>query len=73
LKIARRNDRRVTVYQERSAMGLSPRYKELLAMGRWAKIVRFESALTVQTAGRRESWKEEPKPGQRSVFDLAPH
>ncbi len=74
VEIARRNDRVLTVHQERRCDGDFRTMQELLAKGTLGKIVRFESAFDrCRPQVRTDSWKEEPKPGSGVFFDLAPH
>src|SRR5882724_3207239 len=72
--VARRNNRVLTVYQDRRCDGDFRTVKELLAKGLLGKIVRFESAFDrCRPQVRTGSWKEKPEPGSGMYFDLAPH
>jgi predicted dehydrogenase len=74
VELARRNDRVLTVYQERRCDGDFRTVQELLARGTLGKIVRFESAFDrCRPQVRTDSWKEKPAPGSGVFFDLAPH
>ena len=74
VEIARRNDRVLTVYQERRCDGDFRTVQELVASGTLGKIVRFETAFDrCRPQVREDSWKEEPKLGSGVFFDLAPH
>jgi len=69
VEIARRNDRVLTVYQERRCDGDFRTVQELLAKGTLGKIVRFESAFDrCRPQVRTESWKRGAQAWQRSVF-----
>jgi scyllo-inositol 2-dehydrogenase (NADP+) len=74
VEIARRNDRMLTVYQERRCDGDFRTVQDLLAKRTLGKVVRFESAFDrCRPQVKADSWKEEPKPGSGMFFDLAPH
>src|SRR5258708_34175723 len=74
VEIARRDNRVLTVYQERRCDGDFRTVRELLAKGSLGKIVRFESAFDrCRPQVRTDSWEEEPKPCSVVAFDLAPH
>jgi scyllo-inositol 2-dehydrogenase (NADP+) len=74
VETARRNNRVLTVYQERRCDGDFRTVQELVASGTLGKIVRFETAFDrCRPQVREDSWKEEPKPGSGVFFDLAPH
>jgi predicted dehydrogenase len=74
VEIARRNDRVLTVYQERRCDGDFRTVQELLAKESLGKVARFESAFDrCRPQVRTDSWKEQPKPGGGVFFDLAPH
>lgn len=74
IEIARRNDRVLTVFQERRCDGDFRTVQDLLAKRALGKVVRFESAFDrCRPQVKADSWKEEPKPGSGMFFDLAPH
>jgi scyllo-inositol 2-dehydrogenase (NADP+) len=74
VEIARRNDRMLTVFQERRFDGDFHTVQELLAKKTLGKLVRFETAFDrCRPQVRAGSWKEEPKPGSGVFFDLGPH
>ena len=74
VELARKQDRVLSVYQDRRFDGDFRTVQELLAKGSLGKIVRFESAFDrCRPQIRANSWKEKPAPGSGVFFDLGPH
>jgi len=74
VQLARKQDRVLTVYQNRRFDGDFRTVKELFYKKVLGKLVRFESAFDrCRPQIKPSSWKEKPAPGSGIYFDLAPH
>jgi predicted dehydrogenase len=74
VELSRKQERVLTVYQDRRFDGDFRTVKELFSKKLLGKLVRFESAFDrCRPQIKPNSWKEKPVPGSGIYFDLAPH
>jgi scyllo-inositol 2-dehydrogenase (NADP+) len=74
VEVARRQNRIVTVYQDRRFDGDFRTVQQMMAQQTLGRTVRFETAFDrCRPFIKANSWKEKPVPGSGVFFDLAPH
>ena len=74
LALARKNERLLSVYQNRSWDGDFLTVQQLLGSERLGRIVLFESHFDrFRPNPREQAWRERPEPGSGLLFDLGPH
>lgn len=72
--LAQKQNRIVTVYQDRRFDGDFRTVQQMLAQQTLGRTVRFETAFDrCRPFVKPNSWKEKPAPGSGVFFDLAPH
>src|SRR6267142_108151 len=72
--LAKKNDRILTVYQDRRFDGDFRTVKKLFAENTLGKVQSFKTAFDrCRPQIKKESWKEKPAPGSGVFFDLGPH
>src|SRR6266404_4897272 len=72
--LAKKNDRILTVYQDRRFDGDFRTVKKLFAEDTLGKVQSFRTAFDrCRPQIKKESWKEKPAPGSGVFFDLGPH
>ena len=72
--LAKKNDRILTVYQDRRFDGDFRTVKKLFADDTLGKVQSFKTAFDrCRPQIKKESWKEKPAPGSGVFFDLGPH
>jgi predicted dehydrogenase len=72
--LAKKQDRVLTVYQNRRFDGDFRTVKQLIAHGTLGRVVRFETAFDrCRPVVKPGTWKERPQPGSGVFFDLGPH
>ena len=73
VSIARKQDRILTVYQNRRWDGDFLTVQSLLAQNKLGRIVAYESHFDRFRPHVRDVWRERPEPGSGLLFDLGPH
>jgi scyllo-inositol 2-dehydrogenase (NADP+) len=74
VELARKQNRIVTVYQDRRFDGDFRTVTQMMAQKTLGRTVRFETAFDrCRPFVKQSSWKEKPAPGSGVFFDLAPH
>ncbi len=74
VELARKQNRIVTVYQDRRFDGDFRTVQKMMAQHMLGRTVRFETAFDrCRPFIKANSWKEKPVPGSGVFFDLAPH
>jgi scyllo-inositol 2-dehydrogenase (NADP+) len=72
--LARKQNRVLTVYQDRRFDGDFRTVQQMIAQQILGRVVRFETAFDrCRPFVKANSWKEKPAPGSGTFFDLAPH
>ncbi len=73
IETAKRNQRVLTVYQNRRYDGEFLTLKKLLSEDRLGRIVAYEATFDRFRLIPKENWREEERPGSGNLYDLGPH